>query len=37
MSAAEALHRVPATVRDSRGVTFARVLQSEWTQLRTLR
>src|SRR6476619_4675015 len=37
MSAAEALHRVPATVRDSRGVTFARVLQSEWTKLRTLR
>ena len=37
MSAADALQPGPGAVRDSRGVTFARVLQSEWTKLWTLR
>jgi ABC-2 type transport system permease protein len=37
MSAAEALQPAPGALRDARGVTFVRVLQSEWTKLRTLR
>ena len=37
MSAQAALERVPGAVSDARGVTFGRVLQSEWTKLRTLR
>ena len=37
MSAEATLHSVPSAVRDPRAVTFGRVLQSEWTKLRTLR
>jgi ABC-2 type transport system permease protein len=37
MSAEAALHRAPGAAPDVRRVTFGRVLQSEWTKLRTLR
>jgi ABC-type transport system involved in multi-copper enzyme maturation permease subunit len=37
MSAGAALQPAPGVARDARGVTFGRVLQSEWTKLRTLR